>query len=110
MKIRNQEIHVLWTKEEWDRLHEKMKEAGVRNLSAYIRKMALDGYIIKLDLSDVNQMIYLLRNATNNLNQMARKANSTGSIYGADIADMQERQDEIWETAKEILARLATIK
>ena len=57
-----------------------------------------------------NQMIALLRNATNNLNQVAKKANSTGSIYSADIADMQVKQDEIWETAKEILARLATIQ
>ena len=110
MKIRNQEIHVLWTKEEWERLHEKMQEAGVKNRSAYIRKMSLDGYIVKLDTSDINQMIALLRNATNNLNQVAKKANSTGSIYGADIADMQAKQDEIWETAKEILARLATIQ
>ena len=53
---------------------------------------------------------FILRNATNNLNQVAKKANSTGSIYGADIADMQVKQDEIWETAKEILARLATIQ
>lgn len=110
MKIRNQEIHVLWTREEWERLHEKMQEAGVKNRSAYIRKMSLDGYIVKLDTSDINQMISLLRNATNNLNQVAKKANSTGSIYGADIADMQAKQDEIWETAKEILARLATIQ
>ena len=87
-----------------------MQEAGVKNRSAYIRKMSLDGYIVKLDTSDINQMIALLRNATNNLNQVARKANSTGSIYGADIADMQVKQDEIWEIAKEILARLATIQ
>ena len=110
MKIRNQEIHALWTREEWERLHEKMQEAGVKNRSAYIRKMSLDGYIVKLDTSDINQMIALLRNATNNLNQVAKKANSTGSIYGADIADMQAKQDQIWETAKEILARLATIQ
>ena len=87
-----------------------MQEAGVKNRSAYIRKMSLDGYIVKLDTSDINQMISLLRYATNNLNQVARKANSTGSIYGADIADMQVKQDEIWEIAKEILARLATIQ
>ena len=54
MKIRNQEIHVLWTREEWERLHEKMQEAGVKNRSAYIRKMSLDGYIVKLDTSDIN--------------------------------------------------------
>ena len=110
MKIRDQEIHVLWTKEEMERLNQKMAEAGVMNRSAFVRKMTLDGYIVKLDMEDINRMISLLRNATNNLNQVAKKANAGGGIYGADIADMQAKQDEIWETAKEILARLATIQ
>ena len=57
-----------------------------------------------------NGMIRLLRNATNNLNQIAKKANSGDGIYGADITNMQAKQDEIWEAAKEILARLATIQ
>ena len=109
MKKRSQEIHVLWTPEEYARLGQKMQEAGVLNRSAYVRKMALDGYIVKLDMDDIHEMIRLLRNATNNLNQMAKLANTTGSIYEADISDMQARQDEIWETPKEILARLATI-
>ena len=110
MKERKQEIHVLWTQEEMDRLKQKMAEAGVQNRSAYVRKMTLDGYIVKLDMDDINQMIHLLRNATNNMNQIAKKANAGGGIYSADIADMQAKQDEIWETAKEILARLATIQ
>ena len=109
MKKRSQEIHVLWTPEEYARLGQKMQEAGVLNRSAYVRKMALDGYIVKLDMDNIHEMIRLLRNATNNLNQMAKLANTTGSIYEADISDMQARQDEIWETSKEILARLATI-
>ena len=89
---------------------EKMEEAGVKNRSAYVRKMALDGYVVRLDMTDINELIRLLRSSSNNLNQVAKKANSTGSIYGADIAAMQVRQDEIWETAKEILARIATIQ
>lgn len=110
MKTRNQEIHVLWTDEEMARLHQKMAEAGVQNRSAYVRKMVLDGYIVKLDMADINEMIRLLRNATNNLNQLAKKANAGGQVYGAEIADMQTRQDAIWETAKEILARLSSIQ
>lgn len=110
MKTRYHETHVLWNKEEYDRLHQRMDEAGVKNCSAFIRKMALDGYIVKLDMDDIREMIRLLRNATNNLNQIAKKANSGDGIYGADIADMQAKQDEIWESAKEILARLATIQ
>ena len=110
MKVRDQEIHVLWTREEMERLNQKMAEAGVQNRSAYVRKMTLDGYIVKLDMTDINQMVSLLRNATNNLNQIAKRANASGGIYAADIADMQTKQEEIWETAKEILARLATIR
>ncbi len=110
MKVRNQDLHVLFTPEELVRLHQKMAEAGVRNRSAYLRKMALDGYIVKLDMDDITDMISLLRRSSNNLNQVAKKINSTDSVYGADIADMQTRQDEIWELAKEILARLSTIQ
>ena len=110
MKTRYHETHVLWNKEEYGRLHQRMDEAGVKNCSAFIRKMALDGYIVKLDMDDIREMIRLLRNATNNLNQIAKRANAGGGIYGADIADMQIKQDEIWETAKEILARLAAIR
>ena len=110
MKTRYHETHVLWNKEEHDRLHQRMDEAGIKNRSAFIRKMALDGYIVKLDMDDIREMIRLLRNATNNLNQIAKKANAGGGIYGTDITDMQIRQDEIWETAKKILARLATVQ
>ena len=110
MKTRYYETHVLWNKEEMERLRQRLAEAGVKNCSAFIRKMTLDGYIVKLDMDDIHKMIRLLRNATNNLNQIAKKANSGEGIYGADIADMQIKQDEIWETAKEILARLATIQ
>jgi len=110
MKERDQEIHVLWTKDEMEKLNRMMDEAGVRNRSAFVRKMTLDGYIVKLDTSDIQEMIRLLRNATNNLNQIAKKANADGGIYGADLADMQTRQDEIWEAAKEIAARMASIR
>ncbi len=110
MKVRNQELRALFTPEEVKRLKERMAEAGVKNRSAFIRKMALDGYIIKLDTSDIRQMISLLRHSSNNLNQIAKRVNSTNSVYGADIAEMQVKQDEIWELAREIAARLSTIQ
>ena len=107
---RTYDLHALFSQEELNTIHQKMAEIGVRNRSAYLRKMALDGYIVKLDMDDIHEMIRLLRNATNNLNQIARQANSSGSIYGAEISAMQARQDEIWENSKEILARLAAIQ
>ena len=64
----------------------------------------------RLKLEDVKEMVSLLRYCSNNLNQYAKRANETGSIYAEDIRDLQNRQNEIWEIAKEILARLATIQ
>ncbi len=110
MKERNQEIHVLFLPDEMERLKQKMAEVGMINRSAYVRKMALDGYCVNLDLADMKEMVSLLRRCSNNLNQYAKRANETGSIYAEDIHDLQERQNEIWEIAKEILARLATIQ
>lgn len=91
-------------------IHRKMANMGIKNRSAFLRKMALDGYIVNLDMDDIHEMIRLLRNTTNNLNQIAKKANSGGTIYGAEISAMLEKQDEVWETSKEILARLAVIQ
>jgi hypothetical protein len=97
------------TKSDLARINEKMAELGIQNRSAYIRKMALDGYCVRLDLSEVNELVRLLRICSNNLNQYAKRANETGSIYEADIRDLQKRMEEIWNTAKGILAHLASI-
>ena len=110
MRERNQEIHVLLLPEEMERIKQKMAELGIINRSAYVRKMALDGYCINLNLTDMKEMVSLLRRCSNNLNQYAKRANATGSIYAEDIRDLQVRQSEIWEIAKEMLARLATIQ
>ncbi len=92
------------------RIQAKMEEAGIRNMSAYVRKMALDGICVKLDLTDVRQLIVLLQRCSNNLNQYAKRANETGSVYAADIEDLQSRLDEIWELSRQSLARLANIR
>ena len=94
---------------ERDIVRKKMEEAGIRNMAAYIRKMAIDGYVIKLDLTDVKEVARLLRINSNNLNQYAKKANETGSIYLEDIKQLKHQQEQLWELMKEILQRLATI-
>ncbi len=80
------------------------------NMSAYVRKMALDGICVRLDLADVRQLIVLLQRCSNNLNQYAKRANETGNIYTADIEDLRNRLDEIWELSRQSLARLAAIR
>lgn len=110
MRTKTRSVEVLFSPEEYKLLYLRSEEAGVRFLGPFIRKMALDGYIVKLDTSDIHEMTSLLRRCSNNLNQLAKKANATGSIYGPEIAELQVKQDEIWEMAKEILARLSSIQ
>lgn len=110
MANRDKWVHFVMNQDEMDRMRQKMSEIGIKNQSAYLRKMALDGYCVNLDLSEVRELVSLLRYCSNNLNQYAKRANEDGSIYAADINDLQARQNEIWEITKEILAHLATIQ
>lgn len=102
-------IYVRVTQDEWKKIHERMQEAGMKNMSAYIRKMALNGYLIHLDLSDVREVLRLLRISSNNLNQYAKRANETGSIYETDIRDLQKTHGKILSMMGDILDRLSSI-
>ncbi len=95
---------------EMDLIEKRMKEAGMKNMSAYIRKMAIDGYVIRLDLSDLKEVSRLMGINSNNLNQYAKKANETGSIYLRDIKVLQEQHEKIWEELREIKLKLASIR
>ncbi len=90
-------------------IKKRMKESGISNMSDYIRKMAIDGYVIRLDLSDVKEVSRLLRINANNINQIAKRANETGCIYQADIKTVKKQQEEIWQMMKAILQRLSSI-
>ena len=109
-KLRTREIHFLVSQGEREHIDRKMKEAGISSLAAYMRKMAIDGYVVDMDLSDVKELVRLLRICSNNLNQYAKKANATGSIYLDDVKELQTQQAELWKKLKEILGRLAEIQ
>lgn len=66
-----------------------MEQAGISNMAAYLRKMAIDGYVVKLELPELRDFISLLRRTSNNFNQIARRVNSTDRIYADDIAEMK---------------------
>lgn len=97
------------TRKEAERIRKRMKQAGVKNKSAFIRKMATDGFIVKLDLKDVKELVRLLRICSNNLNQYAKVANALGHIHEADIRDLRTRLDELLAMTKEIMRKLAAI-
>ena len=99
-----------FTGEELQRIDERMKELGIQNRSAYIRKMVMEGYCIHLDLKDIRQLIYLLQCCGNNLNPYAKRANTDGSIYEEDIRDLQEQFGRILEAGKGILEALSAVR
>ena len=87
----------------------RMAELGITNLSAYLRKMAVDGYIIHLDMGDIQEMVRLLRICSNNLNQYAKRANETGSVYAADVEDLRTQLDGLWDGMDKLLRGFANI-
>ena len=78
-------------------------------MSAYIRKMAIDGLVVNLDLSDLKEVSRLMRIETNNMNQVAKRMNETGNIYLIDIKESQDRLDEVIGLLKDIKGRLSSI-
>ena len=110
MREKRDEVIILrLTKTEKHRIYEKMFSMGIRSLSAYIRKMALDGYCLNLDLPQLRRMAYLLQMCSNNLNQYAKCANESGQIYAADMEDLRIRLDELISIGKQVLAKLADL-
>ena len=106
---RNVHLHILASEKEVSLIKERMSLIGVSNLSAYLRKVAIDGYIINLDLKEVRELIRLLRICSNNLNQYTRKANETGSVYAADIEDLRLRLDKVWDATEKMLSSLSDL-
>jgi len=78
----------------------KMEQLGTKNMGAYLRKMAIDGYIIKVDYTQQKKLAAAVSRAAANINQVCRRINSTGHFYEDDVAELKERQSEIWQLLK----------
>ena len=102
-------IRFMVDEDEREMIHRKMARAGINNMRAYLLKMAIDGKITHIELESVREMVRLLSNATNCINQIAKRVNEQGSFYAADLADLQIRYEEIWTQTKEILKELSDI-
>ena len=83
---------------------------GTSNMAAYLRKMAIDGYAVNLELPDLSEMVSLLRRSSNNLNQLTRRVHETGRFYDADLEDLRRDYDGLWDAAQKILTSLAKIQ
>ncbi len=110
MREKSEMLHFRVSPSELARIKQKKDEIGIRNMGAFLRKMAMDGYCVNFDTAPVLEISSLIRRCSNNLNQYAKRANETGSIYAEDIKDLQDRLDEIWENQTLLLKKLASIK
>lgn len=95
--------------EELALIEQKMAQLGTKNREDYLRKMALDGYVVRLELPELKEMVSLMRYSSNNLNQLARRVHETGRIYDADLEDISRRQEALWDGVHRILTQLAKL-
>ena len=102
---RNVQIKFRVTKEERSLIEQKMKQVPTSNMEAYLRKMAIDGYIIQIDHNDIKEMTAELQKIGVNINQIAKRANATGNVYQEDIEEIKGALKEIWR-----LQRLSLLK
>ena len=103
---RDMQLNFRVSAEELAVIEQKMSQFGTSNREAYLRKMALDGYVVKLELKE---LVSLMRRSSNNLNQLTRKVHETGRVYDADLEDISQRQEQLWEGVKEILTQLSKL-
>ena len=107
---RDRQLKIWVSQEELDMIHKKMAEFGTSNMGAFVRKMVIDGYIVKLDIPELREILHQLGPIGNNVNQMARKLNAGGSIYREDLAEVNAKLDAVYKLQRRILKKLAKIK
>ena len=97
------------TPEERKMIEVNMEKLETTNMAAYLRKMAVDGFVVQLDIPELKEISSLLRYSSNNLNQLTRRVHSTGRIYDADLEDLRQSFEKIQESSNSILTALAGI-
>ena len=109
-RYRDIQIKFRVTENEKELIKSRMRKCGSTSQTAFVRKMALDGYIINFKIPELDEIISLLRYSSNNINQIAKKVNATGMIFKNEIDEIQISQSELWRMLDNILAKLSKIK
>ena len=112
MAKRTRNVSVLFwvSPQEMELIRQKMAQFGTDNLSAYLRKMAIDGYVLQLDLPELKELVSLLRRSSNNLNQLTRRVHETGRFYDADLEDLRQGYERLWSAAGHVLSQLSKLQ
>jgi len=108
-RARDIRIDLRISQAEFDSIQGRMEEAGTTNMSAFIRKMSLNGYVLHVDLSPVKELVSLQKRCANNLNQIAINVNTHGGIYPQEITALQRDYAALWKPLADLIKRLAEI-
>ena len=95
--------------EEKEVIDKKIALLGTTNLRAYLRKMAVDGYIVQLDMGSVVELVKLLRSISSNVNQIAKRCNSTHNLYAQDVEDLRQGYNEVWQGIHDLLKKFESL-
>ena len=108
-RVRKVQLNFRVTEREKQLIEDRMQEIGTTNREAYLRKIAIDGMIVKLEVQELKEIVSLMRRTSNNVNQIARRLNETGRIYEADITDVHNRQEQLWDMLNSLISKLSGI-
>ena len=103
------QLKVRVNQQEKEIIQQKMQQLGTTNMGAYLRKMAIDGFILKLDMAEMKEMLSLLRRMSSNVNQISKRANETGRVYDADLEEISEQQERLWTAMLEVLQKFSAL-
>lgn len=108
-RVRKIQLNFRVTEQERRLIEDRMQELGTTNREAYLRKIAIDGMIVKLEVQELKEIVSLMRRTSNNVNQIARRLNETGRIYEVDITDVHNRQEQLWDMLNSLITKLSGI-
>ena len=108
-RVRKVQLNFRVTEREKQLIEERMQEMGTTNREAYLRKIAIDGMLVKLEVPELKEIVSLMRRTSNNINQIARRLNETGRIYEVDITDVQNQQEQLWDMLNSLITKISGI-
>ena len=108
-RVRKVQLNFRVTDREKELIEDRMQEMGTTNREAYLRKIAIDGMIVKLDVPELKEILSLMRYSSNNINQIAHRLNESGRIYEVDVAQVQAQHEQLWNMLNSLLEKLNAV-
>ena len=108
-RVRKVQLNFRVTEREKQLIEDRMQEIGTTNREAFLRKIAIDGMLVKLEVPELKEIVSLMRRTSNNVNQIARRLHETGRIYEVDFTDIQNQQEQLWDMLNSLITKISGI-